>query len=303
MRRSIPTLLKALMVFLMVVILQPRNVPAAESSGTTTVPALLDSPVPFFHTYNLTSLFPVTRAAVSGFSSAEGEVASGAGLLTLDECIARALGRNPDHMRSRENLRAVTGSILTAWGNYIPTVSASYGLSQSNQTRSYLDPSGELRFGGGISKSSYGSVRFNYTIFDRAAKYFDMKNARYLSDERMSDLRNSELSIVEQVRRAYFNALRQVKLLHAAREQAEQRRDQLRLAEARFSVGSVTKLDVMQAQIQLKNQELNIIQYENGLKTAKMELNRLLGERLRNNFELADEYFIGEVDFDVESLV
>jgi len=130
-----------------------------------------------------------------------------------------------------------------------------------------------------------------------------LKNAYYLRGSRRSKLQGSELIVVNDVRAAYFNVLRQEKLLEAAREQAEQLSEQLRRAEKRFSLGEVTKLDVLQAQIDLQNQELLILEYENLFATAKMDLDQVAGGGLGIGFSLADEFEIREYRFDIEELV
>ncbi|RLB12339.1 MAG: hypothetical protein DRG82_17200, partial [Deltaproteobacteria bacterium] len=284
--------------FLLIFVLEAGPV---SGEGTGNIQGHLpDSPVPFYHTYNLTSLFPV--GATGRVSQPEKKVKNRK-TLSLDDCLAIAVANNPAHNRSRENLRAVVGDLVTAWARYFPTLRASYGFSQSNQSRPYLDAAGNLRFAGGISKTSYATLNFSFNVFDRARKYFEMKNAYYLRDELRQQLRNSEIQLFDQLRRVYFNVLRQEKLLAAAKDMAERRRDQLRLAEARYSVGSVTKLDVLQAQIQLKDQELVIMQYENSVKTTKMKLKRIMGVDLDYEFELVDEFEVREVNFDVEALV
>lgn len=284
--------------FLMAGVLAPPSLSGAE--GERIASSLIDSPVPFYHTYNLTALFPVGMSTASAQESGK---AAGENVMTLDDCIDVALAKNPNYNKSRENLRAVTGDILLAWGNYIPTVYARYGMSQNNSTTSFLDPSGVLRTAGGISKSSYGTLSMSFTLFDGASKYFEMKNARFLHKERRSRLNSAQLLIVDQVRRAYFAALRQQQLLLAAINRAESLRDQLRLAEAKFSVGSVTKLDVLQAQVDLKDQELVILERENVLKNAKMELNRLMGGNLDRDFDLLDEFAIQKVELNLAKLV
>jgi len=269
----------------------------AEGTGSS---ALLSSPVPFYHDYNLAAMFPVGASGEEGENYQED---SGQRPLKLDDCIDLALDRNPAHQKSHENLRATIGEILAAWGEYMPTMSTYYSLGQSNRTYSFVDPSGVLRIGGGISKSAYAGLSIRFTVFNRAAKYFDMKNAYYLRNQRRSQLHSSELTLVNQVRQAYFNVLRQEKLLVAAREIAKERREQLRLADARFSVGSVTKIDVHQAQIDLQNQELQILQYENQLLTAKMDLNRVMGTDLKVGLVLIDEFSIQEPLYDIDKLV
>jgi len=211
--------------------------------------------------------------------------------------------QSPFNPKPKENLRAVTGDLLSAWGNYIPTLRAYFGMSQNNRTTSFVDPSGVLRTAGGISKSSYASVSMNFTLFNAASKYFEMKNAHFLRNERRSRLDGAELLLVDQVRGAYFAALREQQLLQAASNRAESLRDQLRLAEAKFSVGSVTKLDVLQAQVDLKDQELVILERENALKNAKMGLNRLMGGDLEREFELVDEFSIQKIELDLEKLL
>ena len=289
--------LGAFLVLLFPVLLWAGPQTDAESGQPKKIPTLVDSPIPFFHTYNLTSLFPVGRVP-------EGEQPGEAkDVMTLEECVETALANNPAHAKARQNMRAAIGQILLAWGNFIPNLNTSYGMSQTNSTRSYLDPSGVLRTAGGISKSSFSSLSSGLTIFDAARHYFDMKNARYFERERSQRLTSSEIGLVDQVRRAYFNALRQQQLLVAAQNQAQSRRDQLRLAEARFSVGSVTRLDVLQAQVDLRDQELVIIQVENDLKNAKMALNQLMGGHLDQDFALVDQFSLFLLDFPVDGLV
>ena len=260
--------------------------------------SLLDSTIPFYHTYNLTALHPVGAKSAPA-SGQTGPHKS----LTVDECIEIALEKSPDHNISRQALRATTGDLFAAWGLFTPNIIATYGLSQSNQFRITETPQGDKNTFGLISKTSYGTVGLSLILFNGGEKYFTLRNAYYLRKGRRSKLRGSELIVVNDVRSAYFNVLRQEKLLGAAREQAEQLSEQLRRADKRFSVGEVTKLDVLQAQIDLQNQELLILEYENLLATSRMELDQVVGGGLSEDFSLADEFGIREYSFDIEKLV
>src|SRR3989304_482113 len=130
--------------------------PAVESEthagSAVEIPSLFDSPAPFFHDYNLSVLFPVSKGipeAVFGQGAADGKV------LTLRECIERALEDSPNHRKTKQTWRAYTGELLAAWGNFIPTLNSRYGISQTNRNSSFVDPSGTLRTTGGISKSTF----------------------------------------------------------------------------------------------------------------------------------------------------
>ena len=166
----------------------------------------------------------------------------------------------------------------------------------------FVDAGGVVREGGGVNSSSYLNYSFNYTLFDRGAKYFLMKNARYSKESSLLDLDDSELEVISQVRQAYFNVLRLSRLVEATDNQLEQRQEQLRYAEARYSVGSVTRLDVMQAKIDLENMKITRIEYENEREVAKLDLMKLMGVALDGNFEFVDEYEVSEPSLDVEGL-
>ena len=261
-------------------------------------PGLLESPVPFYHDYNLASQFPVGKS-VSGFTEHNGRKR-----VTLDECIDLALKNNPDHNFSRAAFRATTGDLFMAWGYFTPLLSAQYGLSQSNSSIPIMDSGGNIiRRSGRINKSTSASLNFSYQILNQGQKYFGLKSAYYLRGARQKELQSSELTVINDVRAAYFNVLRQEKLLVAARDQLEHLQKQLRRAEVRLKVGEVTKLDVLQARIDLQNQELLILEYKNLLATAKLDLDLVVGGGLGVDFTLADEFKVTEPHFEVEELI
>jgi outer membrane protein len=224
--------------------------------------------------------------------------------VTIEACIELALKHSPDHNISRQALRASFGDLLAAWGVFIPTVFATYGVGKSNTSFPLKDViSGTTSRISRINESGNATLGVGYTVFDGAKKYFGFRNAYYLRRSLRSALKNSELEIVDRVNAAYLDVLRQEKLLEASQEQAGQLVEQLRRAEARHRVGEVTKLDVLQAQIDLQNENLLTLEYENNLITAKMELDLIVGGSLGTDFGLADEFEIKQPLFDIDKLV
>jgi outer membrane protein len=273
------------------------------ASGTEPFPTLngapgglLDSPIPFYHDYNMASLFPLGRhkkkaAAVEKTS------------YSLEECINLALEKNPDHNIARENLRATMGDIVAAWGLYTPTMFTTYGINQSAQTSPFTGAGGQKQYFTRLSNSSVATLGLSFNVFNQARMYFGLRNAYYLRGQVRSDLHDSELALIDQVRAAYFDVLRQEELLKAANEQADQLRGQLKQAEARFRVGEVTKLDVLQARIDLQNQELQITVIDNQLLTARIDLDVVVGGAMGRNFNLEDNFEVREYEFDPDALV
>jgi len=124
-----------------------------------------------------------------------------------------------------------------------------------------------------INKSTSASLNFSYQILNQGQKYFGLKSAYYLRGARKKELQSSELNVINDVRTAYFNVLRQEKLLIASREQAGQLAEQLRRAEKRLAVGEVTKLDVLQARADYIN---SIYDYNEALATLSRNVGRNL---------------------------
>ncbi len=122
-----------------------------------------------------------------------------------------------------------------------------------------------------INKSTSASLNFSYQILNQGQKYFGLKSAYYLRGARKKELQSSELIVINDVRMAYFNVLRQEKLLIASREQAGQLAEQLRRAEKRLAVGEVTKLDVLQARADYIN---SIYDYNEALATLSRNVGR-----------------------------
>jgi len=146
-----------------------------------------------------------------------------------------------------------------------------------------VDPSGGRR------RYSSGYLQLTYTLFAGGRDFFTLKSARAAKKVSEFNLDRDSQMLAFNISQAYFDLLANQQLLELATRVLDQRKEQLRLARARYSVGSVTKLDVMQAEIDLGNQENQFLQSEQELKIAQMELNRLMGIYLEESYEVVDD--------------
>ncbi|MCE5272314.1 TolC family protein [bacterium] len=258
-------------------------------------PLLLESSVPFYHDYNL-AFFHLLGSKKTKAAPSQSQA------LTLSECIDQALGGSQDYKIAQENLRAAFGDMALAWGLFTPAMFTTYGINQNRQTNTLNFPGQSLR-STRMSDASSSTMGLSYNVFNQAQMYFGMRNAYFLRRERRSDLRGMELQVADNVRAAYFDVLRQQHLTHASDEQVGQLKEQLRQTEARLKVGEVTKLDVLQARIDLQNEQLLYLQYKNLLAAARENLNLAVGGGLDSAFTLVDEFRVEEPVLEVESLV
>lgn len=150
---------------------------------------------------------------------------------------------------------------------------------------------------------SGGQLQFSQLLFDGGRSIFALRSSQHAkrASEKSFD-RDSQL-LTFNTSSAYFGMLAKKHLLELAERVLEQRKEQLRLAEARYQVGAVTKLDVMQAEIDLGNQENAVLQAEQELGIARMELNRIMGIGLEEFYELIEDSLLFEPVLDPQELL
>lgn len=102
-------------------------------------------------------------------------------------------------------------------------------------------------------------------------------------------LRQSEQDLIIDVARAYFDVVRQQRLV-AAGEQARDRADNLRRAsEARVQVGLATQLDVLRADLLVSQTDATLSDQREMLAASLDRLNLLLGRPLDSSMQIAED--------------
>lgn len=79
------------------------------------------------------------------------------------------------------------------------------------------------------------------------------------------------------VAQAYYNVLRGQKLVEVNLDTLRLTQDELRVAQARFRVGEVTKTDVLRAEVEVERARRALVENENGLQLSLKTLARAIG--------------------------
>lgn len=260
--------------------------------------------------------------------------------LTPDDLYDMALRHNPDHQKTVQNASLSGVTSRSAWGTLLPSLDVNYQISHSEYYNpSYMESDGSVAtypitqesyetvidtlgnkgyvFVGydpnspttityevpeGEATSSYAWISLRETLNLGGQEYFTIKNAGL--QNRMNDLQvaSSESDLHYSVRQNYYRVLAYKWLYELSEQVLDQKKEQLRLAQARYEVGSVTELDVLQAEIDVGNQENAVIEAENNLKLAREELNRVLGIDLDSQYPLVEEFNIFEPEYSLDNL-
>jgi len=226
--------------------------------------------------------------------------------LSLDQAVALAGDSNPGYLATRTDAVVADWEVRQAYGALFPTANASSGVSWQG--------SGEQRFGGitlgelGAQEqpsyyfSSY-SLGMNYSL--SGSSLLAPRRAERGRDATLARIRGAETSLVLEVTRRYLQALREDEAAVLARRQVERAEGNLRLAEARESVGAATPLDTRQAEVALGRARVALLQAETGARTARIRLLAEMGMEPDREVELTSRLEITEAELsegEVEAL-
>lgn len=170
---------------------------------------------------------------------------------------------------------------------YLPRVTGNGGTSYSKENTDAEFSDGSSRKLEGAESSRYNaSVNLNYTLFDglgRQYNYKALKEEKQLSE---LDARETIENTILQLFTVYYNVAQISENVRSLQQTLDISKDRLTRAEYQFNYGQSTKLGVLNAQVDINNDSINIINANNRLINSKRDLNVVLGNNLPESFEV-----------------
>jgi outer membrane protein TolC len=232
-------------------------------------------------------------------------------LLTLDEALAIARGANPTYLRAENQLGLDAPEARATWlGQILPTVdltllSTGYSgrltrIGEDNFGNPVPNPSAEWSY----NSSTNQSVSLTWSV--QGASLFTAK--RQLDQSRQGRalaLSTAGTQLGADVRRQYQDALQQRMLLEVEETLAEARATDLASTERLFELARATQVDVLNAQLQVEQQQLAIQQQRRAHEQALLLLGTTLGDAELPPFRIEDPGFevFDPTELDEDALV
>jgi outer membrane protein TolC len=221
--------------------------------------------------------------------------------LSLREALNLGLQRNPDVLTAGYNRSAAGAGIWDAYGNFLPRVNLSGQVQHVNQGTFVLFGS---EFDSPESYNTGYSWDITHSLLDSGRDLLRLKNARANVDQAIAGYDLQTLSTATQIETQYIEARRRQALVERARAEIENRTRQLQLAQGRYDVGSVTKSDVLLAEIELNRAEVAVLQATQQVEEARLGLRRLIGGALPDRpLALTTTFQVFQPAYEVEDLV
>ncbi len=206
--------------------------------------------------------------------------------LTLDECLSMAKKNNPSLRLLRMDKGIASRIIDQSDASLFPRIDAqaAYTLQQDAQAMKINGQAFETQQATYLS----GSVAINYTVYDFGRRDARRKISRTNLDAVNFNIENQEHEIALQVVENYFGILEAKKNISAAEEELNTVKEHRRVAQALYDAGSVTRNDLLQADVRLANASQQLLVRKNMLQNLYLQLNFLLGQQPKERPELIE---------------
>lgn len=221
-------------------------------------------------------------------------------ILTKKEAITLALKNNYGIQLAKNNIKIAKNNSSTFNSKMLPTLSTSAGAryNTSNQDIVYRDGT-NVSITNAETKTYNASLNLNYIIFDglgRKYNYKQLKETHNLSAiEAKGTIENTYVSIFT----VYFQIARLSENTQTLKEVLNISKQRLLRANYQYDYGQTTKLDVLNATVDVNNDSINFINTRQLLVNAKRDLNIILVKQQSITYTVeTDVQFIPLFSFD-----
>jgi outer membrane protein TolC len=188
----------------------------------------------------------------------------------LRSSLTTAREQRPDLQRLRKLEEAAEQGIIVSKSNYYPDVA----LFGAYDWRRGSGPSAS--FSDGRDGWTAG-VQSTWSIFDGRSTAGRVVQSKSRLEQAKLSTEEAQLAVDVDVRRAISNLQQSTELAEASKKVVEQAEEAVRLANARFSAGTATQLDVLQTQVALTDARLNQLRAYYSFNIAVVTLRRAMG--------------------------
>ena len=228
--------------------------------------------------------------------------------LTKEQALDFALENNFGIQVSRNNTEITKNNSNILNSGYLPTISISGGgnyigsdseIAFPGQFDDQGNPIPNRIFEGQESQRYNASVNLNYTLFDglgRTYIYKQLKEQYNLSELQLRE--TIEYSIL-QIFEVYFSIAQFTESSRIFKQNLEVSKERQKRAQSAFIHGQGNKLAVLNAQVDVTNDSISLIQVNQQLDNSKRDLNLLMNQPIDKDYSVELEVnFVPEIQIE-----
>ncbi|PXY39008.1 transporter [Flavobacterium cheongpyeongense] len=210
-------------------------------------------------------------------------------LLTIEEAMKIALENNFEIKIAKNNLKISETNVTLGNAGMLPVATASVtdnnSIQNSSQTRQ--DGTSVSLDNAKNNNLNYG-VSLGWTVFDGMKMFARLDQLKELQKLGDSELKRTILIKIGQVNSAYFDLVQQQQQLAALDTTIVISKQRLELAQNRFTIGKASKLEVLNAQVDLNTDQVTLLKQKEAYANSKILLNQYLARDPKTVFTVSN---------------
>ena len=208
-------------------------------------------------------------------------------ILTIEEALKTALENNYEIKIAANNLEVNKTNNAIGNAGMLPTLTANLvdnnNIQNLSQTR--LDGTENSLNNAKNNSLNYG-VSLGWTIFDGMSMFAKREQLQELQKLGESQLKLNILTKIADVYATYFDLVQQQQQLAALDSTLVISNQRLALAQNRFSIGKASKLEVLNAQVDLNTDKVTLLKQKELFLNTKILLNQILARNTKTDFKV-----------------
>lgn len=223
-------------------------------------------------------------------------------ILTKQEALEITLENNFGVKIAKNNVSIAENNASILNSGFLPsaTLNSDAGYRTNNQKIVFTDPqtgNDAERIGNGVITKNYNAtVGINYTLFDGLGRKYNYKQLKETYNLSEIQARRTIENTYLQLYTAYFQIARLSENTNNLLEALEISKKRMQRAKYQYDYGQSTRLEYLNAQVDVNNDSIAFITAKQQLNNAKRGLNVILGVDKNTNYEV-------ETDVDYSSLL
>ncbi|MCG2610696.1 TolC family protein [Flavobacterium sp. SM15] len=215
-------------------------------------------------------------------------------VLRLEDAVQIALKNNYDIRLASTDLKIDEANVGVANAGMLPKVDATFTKNNSIQNSKQTQSNGVEREldNAKNNTTSYG-VNLGWTVFDGLKMFARYDQLRSLQKQGETELKLTVMTKVSSVMSSYYDLVQQQHLLKALDTTIVISKQRLKTADNRFIIGKASKLEVLNAQVDLNADISNLLKQKEVFQNAKISFNELLARETDTDFTVVE---MGKID-------
>ncbi|MFV8364125.1 TolC family protein [Flavobacterium sp. ZT3P35] len=211
-------------------------------------------------------------------------------ILTLENAVKIALENNYEIKIATNTLSIEKTNVAIGNAGMLPTVTATVLDNNSIQNSSQTRQDGtKTELDNAKNNSLTYGVGLDWTVFDGMRMFARLDQLKELQKLGEAQLKLTVITRISDVNAAYYDLVQQQQQLAALDTTIVISNQRLTLAQNRFTIGKASKLEVLNAQVDLNTDQVALLRQKELYANSKILLNQLMARDVATDFKVIDE--------------